>query len=101
MREISDAAACDASSVHPTPRILRDAIVARYFGKDVKLSDAADRAGVSAGTATNHHSKIKLWLYGTRTTKHHSGIRSEGKKGTEVRAIEYAADLLTAKVLCD
>ncbi|WP_279638346.1 hypothetical protein [Achromobacter agilis] len=30
-------------------------IVARYFGKDVKLSEAAERAGVSAATATNHN----------------------------------------------
>lgn len=101
VREISDAAACEALSAHPTPRILRDAIVARYFGKDVKLSDAADRAGVSAATATNHNGKIKLWLYGTRTTKQKDGGRGEGKKGIEALAMEYATDLLTAKGLCD
>lgn len=101
VREISDAAACEALSSHPTPRILRDAIVARYFGKDVKLSDAADRAEVSAATATNHNGKIKLWLYGTRTTKQKDGGRGEGKKGIEALAMEYAADLLTAKGLCD
>ncbi|MFY1957098.1 hypothetical protein ACOTCL_29075 [Achromobacter xylosoxidans] len=101
IRQISDAAACDALSAHPTPRILRDAIVARYFGKDVKLSDAADRAGVSAATATNHNGKIKLWLYGTRTTKQKDGGRGEGKKGVEALAMEYATDLLTAKGLCD
>lgn len=92
---------CDALSAHPTARVLRDAIVARYFGKDVKLSDAAERAGVSAATATNHNGKIKLWLYGTRTTKQKGGGRGDGKKGVEALAMEYAADLLTAKGLCD
>lgn len=101
VREISDAAACDALSAHPTPRVLRDAIVARYFGKDVKLSDAAERAGVSAATATNHNGKIKLWLYGTRTTKQKGGERSAGQKGVEALAMEHAADLLSAKGLCD
>lgn len=101
IREISNAAACEALSAHPTARVLRDAIVARYFGKDVKLSDAADRAGVSAATATNHNGKIKLWLYGTRTTKKTDGGRGDGKKGVEALAMEYAADLLTAKGLCD
>ncbi|KAK50449.1 hypothetical protein L576_1727 [Bordetella bronchiseptica OSU054] len=101
VREISDAAACDALSAHPTPRVLRDAIVARYFGKDVKLSDAAERAGVSAATATNHNGKIKLWLYGTRTTKQKGGERGAGQKGVEALAMEYAADLLAAKGLCD
>lgn len=101
IREISNAAACDALSAHPTPRVLRDAIVARYFGKDVKLSDAADRAGVSAATASNHNGKIKLWLYGTRTTKQKDGQRGEGKQGVEALAMQYAADLLAAKGLCD
>lgn len=101
VREISDAAACDALSAHPTPRVLRDAIVARYFGKDVKLSEAAERANVSAATATNHNGKIKLWLYGTRTTKQKEGERGAGQKGVEALAMEYAADLLSAKGLCD
>ncbi|RBL87885.1 hypothetical protein DDE05_00470 [Streptomyces cavourensis] len=101
VREISDAAACEALSSHPTPRILRDAIVARYFGKDVKLSEAAGRAEVSAATATNHNGKIKLWLYGTRTTKQKDGGRGDGKKGIEALAMEYATDLLAAKGLCD
>lgn len=101
VREISDAAACEALSAHPTPRVLRDAIVARYFGKDVKLSEAAERAGVSAATATNHNGKIKLWLYGTRTTKQKGSDRGAGQKGVEALAMEYAADLLSAKGLCD
>lgn len=101
VREISDAAACEALSAHPTPRVLRDAIVARYFGKDVKLSEAAERANVSAATATNHNGKIKLWLYGTRTTKQKGGERGAGQKGVEALAMEYAADLLSAKGLCD
>ncbi|WP_191578595.1 MULTISPECIES: hypothetical protein [Achromobacter] len=101
VREISDAAACDALSAHPTPRVLRDAIVARYFGKDIKLTEAAERANVSAATATNHNGKIKLWLYGTRTTKQKGGERGAGEKGVEALAMEYAADLLSAKGLCD
>ena len=101
VREISDAAACEALSAHPTPRVLRDAIVARYFGKDVKLSEAAERANVSAATATNHNGKIKLWLYGTRTTKQKGGGRGAGQKGVEALAMDYAVDLLSAKGLCD
>lgn len=101
VREISDAAACEALSAQPTARILRDAIVARYFGKDVKLSEAAHRAEVSAATATNHNGKIKLWLYGTRTTKEKDGQRGEGRQGVEALAMQYATDLLTAKGLCD
>lgn len=101
VREISDAAVCGALSAHPTPRALRDAIVARYFGKDVKLSEAAAHAKVSAATATNHNGKIKLWLYGTRTTKQKGGERGTGQKGVEALAMEYAADLLAAKGLCD
>lgn len=101
IRVISDAAACEALSAHPTHRVLRDAIVARYFGKDVKLADAANHAEVSAATATNHNGKIKLWLYGTRTTKQKDGGRGDGKKGVEALAMEYAADLLAAKGLCD
>ncbi|MNL53332.1 hypothetical protein D3C87_1765680 [compost metagenome] len=67
----------------------------------MKLSDAAERAGVSAGTATNHNGKIKLWLYGTRTTKQKGGERGAGLKGVEALAMEHAADLLSAKGLCD
>ncbi|MNR58190.1 hypothetical protein D3C85_1791260 [compost metagenome] len=67
----------------------------------MKLSDAAERAGVSVATATNHNGKIKLWLYGTRTTKQKCGERGAGQKGVEALAMEYAADLLSAKGLCD
>ncbi|KXJ64247.1 hypothetical protein AXY46_22825 [Achromobacter xylosoxidans] len=97
MRAISDAAAYDALSAHPKPRILRDAIVARYFGKEVKLSEAAERAKVSVATATNHNGKIKLWLYGTRTTKQKGGERGADQKGVEALEIEYAADVLSAR----
>lgn len=100
VREISDAAACEALSAHPTARILRDAIVARYFGKDVMLSDAAKRAGVSVATATNHNGKIKLWLHGTRTTKNANGARAAGSKGVEALAMEYITDVLMAKRIC-
>lgn len=100
IREISDAAASDALSAHPTARVLRDAIVARYFGKDVLLADAANRAGVSVSTATNHNGKIKLWLHGTRTTKEKDGGRGAGSKGVEALAMEYISDVLAAKGLC-
>lgn len=100
IREISDAAASDALSAHPTARILRDAIVARYFGKDVLLADAANRASVSVSTATNHNGKIKLWLHGTRTTKEKDGGRGPGSKGVEALAMEYISDVLTAQGLC-
>nr|WP_314363425.1 hypothetical protein [uncultured Achromobacter sp.] len=100
VREISDAAASDALSAHPTARILRDAIVARYFGKEVMLSDAANRAGVSVATATNHNGKIKLWLHGSRTTKEKNGARGDGNKGVEAVAMDYITDVLVAKQLC-
>ena len=37
---------------------LRKAIVQRYFGVDIGLSEAADKCGVNKNTATDHNAKI-------------------------------------------
>lgn len=101
IRIISDAGVGGALSTHISFRVLRDAIVVRYFGKkDVKLSAAADMAGVSAATATNHNSAISIWLRGTRTTKQQDGNRGDGKIGEESVALAHITDLLSAQGIC-
>lgn len=73
--------------------------MARYFGKHVQLLDAAERAGMSADTATNHNGKIKPWRYGPALRSRRRG-RGEGNKDLEALTNEYAGDLLNAKGLC-
>lgn len=95
IRVISDHAVADALSSHVTSRILRDAIIARYFGKKLLLQDAAARANVSINTATKHNGLLVTWLRGSRTTKEADGQRGAGKKGEEARAMEAIASLFS------
>ncbi|AXA79066.1 hypothetical protein CE206_22785 [Achromobacter xylosoxidans] len=79
---------------------MRDAIVARYFGKHVQLLDAAERAGMSADTATNHNGKIKPWRYGPRTTKQKEGGVARATRTSRRSPMSTPGDLLNAKGLC-
>lgn len=101
IRVISDHAVADALSSHVTSRILRDAIIARYFGKKLLLQDAAKRANVSPATASNHNGLLVAWLRGSRTTKEKEGKRGQGQKGEEARAMERIAELLHADGVSD
>lgn len=100
VREVSDVAVTAALSAHPTARVLRDAIVARHFGKKLLLSDAAARADVSAATATNHNKLIVSWLRGSRTVKGSGAQRDAGVIGEEARAMHHIADLLLTSHIC-
>ncbi|MDQ2187195.1 hypothetical protein RBI13_18610 [Alcaligenaceae bacterium A4P071] len=100
VREVSDVAVTAALSAHPTARVLRDAIVARHFGKKILLSDAAARADVSAATATNHNKLIVSWLRGSRTVKGTGAQRDAGVIGEEARAMHHITDLLLTSHLC-
>lgn len=99
IREISDAAAAQALSGHITARVLRDAIVARYYGKKVLLAAAADRAGVSADTATRQNAAIVRWLRGTRTTRLKGGEQGDGIRGEDDKAMDAISAILGAMQL--
>jgi hypothetical protein len=100
IREISDAAVCAALSSHFTSRVLRDAIVRRYFGAKVNMSVVADKADVSGATATKHGKMIQAWLRGTRIGKEKGGNTEPGKVGEEARAMDAAGDILVAQRIC-
>jgi hypothetical protein len=101
IREISDVAACQALSTHPTSRTLRDAIIRGYFGQKVVLSQEADRAGVTANTVTRHKGMIVRWLRGSRTEIGADGERGAGQIGVEAVAMESIAAILGAKGICN
>ncbi len=100
IRVISDLAASQALSTHPTARVLRDTIIEGYFGKKVVLSSAADRADVSAKTASNHRAMIVRWLRGSRTGQEKEGVRGGGEIGQEAIAMAHITDMLSAKGIC-
>jgi hypothetical protein len=98
---IATAAASQALSGRTSPRVLRHAIVERYFGKKVLLAAAADRADVSAATATNHSTIVIAWLRGTRTTKAKDGTRGDGEIGQEQLAMDAITRALSGTGLFD
>ncbi|MFT0547851.1 hypothetical protein ACMHYO_16170 [Allopusillimonas ginsengisoli] len=93
IREISDAAVTQALSGHITMRVLRDGIVARYFGQKVHLQTLVKKANVAPNTATKQNSQIIAWLRGTRITRK-GEIREDGVKGVEQVAMDAAEALL-------
>uniref|UniRef100_UPI003BA1764B hypothetical protein n=1 Tax=Agrobacterium tumefaciens TaxID=358 RepID=UPI003BA1764B len=97
IRVISDHAVAAALSSHLTSRLLRDAIVARYFGKKVLLHEVAERVGVSSSTASNHNSKIIRWLRGTNSQINGS---SNSLLGEEPLAMLAISELLSAGGVC-
>lgn len=93
VREISDAAASAALSGHVTMRVLRDGIVARYFGQKVHLQALAKKAGVHPDTATKQNGQVVLWLRGTRLTRKGREVLP-GQVGAEQRALAAADEAL-------
>lgn len=100
IRVISDHAVADAVSSHITSRILRDAIIARYFGKRLLLQDVAARANVSPATTSKHNGLLVTWLRGSRITNGKNGARMAGRKGQEDIAFESIATVLRDAGLC-
>lgn len=95
VREVSDAIQLSgALSGHLIHRVVRDELVARYFGKKVHLQQLAAKASISPNTVTAHNSKIIIALRGARTTKGSNGERGAGVKGLEDRAMEAAEQAL-------
>jgi hypothetical protein len=66
IREISDAAVTQALTGHITMRALRDGIVMRYFGEEIRLGKLAKAAEVAPNTASKQNSEICRWLRGSR-----------------------------------
>src|SRR5690606_18593208 len=89
IRMIEEAAVAQALTGCISHRILRRGIVQRAFGdKNIVLADLAEKAGVTQNTATNHNSRVRLWLYGQPARKGHEAV--EGVKSMALRAIEDA-----------
>lgn len=95
IRVISDAAVTNALSGHLTNRVLRDGLVARYFGQKVHLQKLAADAGVNRDTASAHNSIIVDWLRGTRDRVRRGELVAHGKVGEEQRAISAAESMLS------
>ncbi len=93
IREISDAAVFQALSGHVTIRLLRDGLVARYFGEKVHIQELAKKANVHRDTASRQNALIIAWLHGTRYTKK-GELREDGVKGQEQLAMDAAEDAL-------
>lgn len=87
IRMIEEAAITQALAGCISHRVLRRGIVQRAFGdKNVVLADLADKAGVNQGTASNHASRVRLWLHGAPARK---GVEAvEGVKGKALGMIE-------------
>lgn len=89
IRMIEEAAITQALAGCVSHRVLRRGIVQRAFGdKSIVLADIAEEAGVTQNTATNHNSRVRLWLHGQPARKGHEAV--EGVKSMAMRAIEDA-----------
>lgn len=93
VRHISDNAAAQALSGHLTARVVRDGLVARYFGQKVHLQTLAKRGNVHPNTMTHHNALIVNWLKGTIYTKK-GNKREAGELGQEQIAMAAAEALL-------
>jgi len=94
IRVISDAAVASALTGHLTARVLRDGLVARYFGQKIHLQELAAKAGVNRDTASSHNSMIVKWLRGTRAKVRGGDLVKEGAMGEEQRALDAAEAVL-------
>jgi len=91
IREISDAAVTQALTGHITMRALRDGIVMRYFGEEIRLGKLAKAAEVAPNTASKQNSEICRWLRGSR--KPPPGEK-QPIKGLEQMALDDAEGVL-------
>lgn len=94
IRVISDAAITAALTGHLTNRVLRDGLVARYFGQKIHLQELAARAGVNRDTASAQNSMIVNWLRGTRDKVRRGELVKHGEMGEEQRAMNAAEAVL-------
>lgn len=81
-------------SGHLVHRLVRDGIVAKYFGQKMLLGDLAKKASISDRTVTDQNGKIIVWLRGARLVKKGKGEFDQGVKGVEAEALEQAEALL-------
>lgn len=77
-------------SGHLVHRLVRDGIVAKYFGQKILLGDLAKKANISDRTVTDQNGKIVTWLRGARLVKKGKGEYDQGIKGVEAEAMEDA-----------
>lgn len=74
--KIEEAAITRALAGCVSHRVLRRQIVRRCFGdKSVVLQDLAAQCDVAQNTASEHHMRIKAWLFGTKADGWTTGIR--------------------------
>jgi len=93
IRYISDQAVGAALSGHLTARVVRDGLVARYFGEKVHLQTLAKRGNVHPNTMTQHNAMVVNWLRGTIYTRK-GKQREAGELGQEQIAQAAAEDIL-------
>ncbi|GEM_PF-5351514 len=88
MRLVADYAEREALADCTVKRALTLQLLARLFGqaKGKKMSEIAESAGVSVNTATNHLSRLKLWLLGNRV----QGGALEGQEAISAVAAHWA-----------
>lgn len=90
IRMIEEAAITQALPGCITHRVLRRGIVQRAFGdKSVVLLDLAEKAGVNKNTATDHNSKVRLWLHGQAAGKNRPAIL-----GVKTQALQMIEKIL-------
>jgi len=91
IRLVADSAEKEALASCTINRGLTLGLLTRLFGqgKGQQMSDIAEQAGVSSNTATNHLSRLKLWLHGSKTRGVVVGV------GQEALAIFAAEQALT------
>lgn len=88
VRLVADYAEREALAECTIKRALTLQLLARLFGqaKGRKMSEIAEDAGVSVNTATNHLSRLKLWLHGNRG----QGGALEGQEAIAAGAAHWA-----------
>lgn len=88
VRLVADYAEKEALADCTIRRDLTLELLARLFGqaKGRKMSEIAEDAGVSVNTATNHLSRLKLWLHGNRV----QGGALEGQEAIAAVAAHWA-----------
>lgn len=89
IRLVADSAEQEALAGCTINRGLTLGLLIRLFGqgKGQQMSDIAKQADVSSNTATNHLSRLKLWLHGSKT---HGAVAAVGQEALAILAAEQA-----------